>query len=78
MLNKYLLKLIFFSFFIYAPSAKSVECLNDKITRVTGKNECLAIQTFEKNSETKIKNLVIFIHGDQSDNEQQETERKQG
>jgi predicted esterase len=49
-------------------SANSAECLNDKITRITGKNECLAIHTFVKNSETKIKNLVIFIHGDQSDN----------
>jgi len=49
-------------------SAQSVECLNDKVTRVTGKDECLAIHTFKKNPETKIKNLVIFIHGDQSDN----------
>lgn len=45
-------------------SANSAECLNDKITRITGKNECLAIHTFVKNSESKIKNLVIFIHGD--------------
>ena len=67
MLNQHLLKLIIFSLFIYAPSAKAAECLNDKITRVTGKNECLAIHTFVKNSESKIKNLVIFIHGDQSD-----------
>ena len=68
MLNKHLLKLIIFSLLLFTYSAKSAECLNDKITRVTGTNECLAIHTFVKNSETKIKNLVIFIHGDQSDN----------
>jgi predicted esterase len=68
MLNKHLLKLIVFSLFLFTSSVKSAECLNDKITRVTGKDECLAIHTFVKNSETKIKNLVIFIHGDQSDN----------
>ena len=68
MLNKHLLKLIVFSLFLFNTSAKSAECLNDKITRVTGKDECLVIHTFVKNSETKIKNLVIFIHGDQSDN----------
>ena len=68
MLNKHLLKLIIFSLFLFNTSAKSAECLNDKITRVTGKDECLVIHTFVKNSETKIKNLVIFIHGDQSDN----------
>jgi len=68
MLNKHLLKLIFFSLFLFNTSTKSAECLNDKITRVTGKDECLVIHTFVKNSETKIKNLVIFIHGDQSDN----------
>ena len=68
MLNKHLLKLIIFSLFLFTTSAKSAECLNDKITRVTGKDECLVIHTFVKNSETKIKNLVIFIHGDQSDN----------
>jgi predicted esterase len=68
MLNKHLLKLIIFSLFLFTYSAKSAECLNDKITRVTGKDECLVIHTFVKNSETKIKNLVIFIHGDQSDN----------
>jgi predicted esterase len=68
MLNKHLLKLIIFSLFLFTTSAKSAECLNDKMTRVTGKDECLVIHTFVKNSETKIKNLVIFIHGDQSDN----------
>ena len=68
MLNKHLLKLIVFSLFLFTSSVKSAECLNDKITRVTGKDECLVIHTFVKNSETKIKNLVIFIHGDQSDN----------
>ena len=68
MLNKHLLKLIIFSLFLFTSSAKSAECLNDKITRITGKYECLAIHTFVKNSESKIKNLVIFIHGDQSDN----------
>ena len=60
--------LVFCAELFLVSSAKSVECLNDKVTRITGKDECLAIHTFKKNPETKIKNLVIFMHGDQSDN----------
>ena len=43
------------------------ECLDDKLTRVKGVDNCLAITTFRDPSAPIPSALVIFIHGDQSD-----------
>ena len=56
------LNLIFLGF-----NASADECLNDMQTRVKGKENCLVIHTFIKQSDAKPTSLVIFIHGDQSD-----------
>jgi len=43
------------------------DCLDDKLTRVKGVDNCLAITTFRDPSAPLPSALVIFIHGDQSD-----------
>jgi predicted esterase len=43
------------------------ECLDDKVTRVKGVDNCLAISTYRDTTTQKPSALVIFIHGDQSD-----------
>ena len=43
------------------------ECLDDKVTRVKGIDNCLAISTYRDTTAQKPSALVIFIHGDQSD-----------
>lgn len=59
-------RLVAFCFAIGSSSAYA-QCANDNLTRMTGKRECIAIRTFANATDAGPKRLVVFIHGDQSD-----------
>lgn len=52
---------------IIGSSGAFAQCANDNLTRVTGKRECIAIRTFGSATDAGPTRLVVFIHGDQSD-----------
>jgi len=58
---------LFLTLMFHGFKVSADECLNDMLTRVKGKENCLAIHTYIAQSEIKPSSLVIFIHGDQSD-----------
>ena len=66
-MNKLPLQFIFLILISCSQIAFADECLDDKLTRVKGVDNCLAITTFRDPSAPKPSALVIFIHGDQSD-----------
>ena len=67
MINKLLFQFIFLLLILFSQIAFADECLDDKLTRVKGVDNCLAITTFRDSSVPNPAALVIFIHGDQSD-----------
>lgn len=67
MINKLLLRFICLILIPFSQIAFADECLDDKLTRVKGVDNCLAITTFRDSSAPNPSALVIFIHGDQSD-----------
>ena len=67
MINKLLLRFICLILIPFSQIAFADECLDDKLTRVKGVDNCLAITTFRDSSVPNPAALVIFIHGDQSD-----------
>jgi poly(3-hydroxybutyrate) depolymerase len=66
-INKLLFQFIFLLLILFSQIAFADECLDDKLTRVKGVDNCLAITTFRDSSVPNPAALVIFIHGDQSD-----------
>ena len=67
MINKLLFQFIFLLLILFSQIVFADECLDDKLTRVKGVDNCLAITTFRDSSVPNPAALVIFIHGDQSD-----------
>jgi predicted esterase len=66
-IDKLPIQFIFLILILFSPIAFANKCLDDKLTRVKGVNNCLAITTFRDSSTPNPLALVIFIHGDQSD-----------